>query len=234
MRRYLANKMETDTTPPMTGTVGVPEPQIGGSPPAFLPGCPTDVAASSSGVPSPWECTVCHLKPEQLHVLPCQHKFCARCLQLWVGIYVDMYRGPQGRFPCQICWATHPLPDNGLDGFLQDYALNSLQAGFGDLTLTSSTHALPQGQDQGQFSTAAVMDSMENASSSCPPQPMASHQAPTIIFDHFGSISYYTDIVPQERYDNGQQAQATAEAELRTPGTKDYCYRSGQLPMHMM
>jgi len=77
--------------------------------------------------PGTWRCLVCSRPHNSILVLPCQHKFCERCLHLWVGIYIDMYHGNSGEFPCQVCWAVFKVPPEGLGVYAQDFQVRMLQ-----------------------------------------------------------------------------------------------------------
>lgn len=223
-----------------------------------------------------WRCGVCRAWAETLFVLPCLHKFCHSCLHLWVGIYVDMYRGPQGRFPCQICWQTHALPEGGLQGFLLDQTLFQLQGGLGALSLARATReGMPQEGVPGSAGVSPVPDGaalltprLHNDYSnhvSIMPQSAGdvithnttigsdvSESPPTarIVFDHFGSISMaqYQATAPAVASSHPSGARVSAMGPLvDSPAAMDstsqggkggpeagYCFRSCQLPMHMM
>lgn len=120
----LCPNMECDTQPEVTT-------------PAFYD---TNSALSPPPLPPPgtWCCKVCGKPNDKLNVLPCEHKFCERCLVLWVGIYIEMYRGHKGEFPCQICWTLVKIPMEGLHGFQQDFSVNNLDADLRGLSMDTS------------------------------------------------------------------------------------------------
>ena len=92
------------------------------------------MASSSSVI---WECIVCGRHLEDLYVLPCQHRFCDSCLNSWLVVYIDSYRGNGGHIPCQICWALWRIPSNGLDGLKQNYYVYILQSQLRDITIAT-------------------------------------------------------------------------------------------------
>ena len=113
------------------------------------------MASSSSVI---WECIVCGRHVEDLLVLPCQHRFCDSCLNSWLVVYIDSYRGNGGHIPCQICWSLWRIPSNGLDGLKQNYYVYVLQGQFRDITIatedSNSTLSLPTNTN-----TASTVDS---------------------------------------------------------------------------
>ena len=92
------------------------------------------MASSSSVI---WECIVCGRHLEDLHVLPCQHRSCESCLNSWLVVYIDSYRGNGGHIPCQICWSLWRIPSNGLDGLKQNYYVYVLQSQLRDITIAT-------------------------------------------------------------------------------------------------
>ena len=111
--------------------------------------------------PGTWRCLVCSRPHNSILVLPCQHKFCARCLHLWVGIYIDMYRGHGGEFPCQVCWTVFQVPAEGLAVYAQDFQVRQLQEGFGNISMETAPVAVE---------TPQAMATTDSASESTSPR----------------------------------------------------------------
>ena len=127
-------------------------------------------------------------------VLPCGHHFCRRCLGLWVGIYVDMYRGEQSEFPCQLCWKLCVLPagvslltqqhqaqDAQLDNLAtqhqtQNAQLDNLASQMNHMTMTG-------GEEMTQHSHTAMMPSGEDCISSLHADCRPGRHA-TDLYDH--------------------------------------------------
>lgn len=140
----------------------------------------TSSSASSEGL---WRCGVCSVASNQMTVLPCQHRFCDKCFNLWIGIYIDMYRGNGGRFPCQICWSLYEVPYNGLKAFKQDYSVMQLQAELDRLGMVQQqlqgasmdTSASPGAQ--ASVTMATTMDATSNMDSTSMATSMGSTEA---------------------------------------------------------
>jgi len=67
-------------------------------------------------------CVVCQERFTSPRVLPCQHSFCESCLSM-----AHLAREHRGRLlPCPTCRAVAVIPDNGVQGFPINFALNNL------------------------------------------------------------------------------------------------------------
>ena len=84
-----------------------------------------------------WACVTCGRHLEDLYVIPCQHRFCDTCLNSWLVVYIDHYRGSGGQIPCQICWSVWKLPVNGLEALKQNYSVHLLQSQLRDFTMAT-------------------------------------------------------------------------------------------------
>ena len=90
-----------------------------------------DVNASSrpGGSSGSWLCDICTQSFQEMMFLPCGHRYCERCLRVWVGVYVDSYRSGLQEFPCRVCWHYFHIPsadDGGLNAFRRSHAVDCL------------------------------------------------------------------------------------------------------------
>lgn len=99
---------------------------------------PMEGACQQPMEPGTWRCLACSRPFNQITILPCQHKFCEKCLSLWVGIYIDLYQGQRGQFPCQVCWKVVTVPDQGLHVFTHDYQVQKLQDSLSEMSMDTS------------------------------------------------------------------------------------------------
>ncbi|KAK2144902.1 hypothetical protein LSH36_721g02015 [Paralvinella palmiformis] len=155
--------------------------------------------------PGVWRCLVCNKPSNYIHVLPCQHKFCAECLRMWAMIYVDVYHGVGKEFPCQVCWKQFAVPIQGLEAFEQDYKVKALERSLEHLTMDGqeTDHEL---QPDSSPSSEQCFDRSQYGSTF---PSMLSHMAPPTFYENeaAGSIK---------------------------PSVPDYCVRSRHMYLHMI
>lgn len=141
--------------------------------------------------PGLWRCLVCSKPSNYIHVLPCEHKFCANCLRLWAMIYMDMYRGVDKEFPCQICWKQYSVPVQGLQAFEQDYKIRVLEQSLEHLSMDQCEVSEPQqalstssGQCAEQVELATSSEQcIDQVELGCTFPSMLSHMAPPPVFE---------------------------------------------------
>ncbi|XP_035681633.1 E3 ubiquitin-protein ligase TRIM56-like [Branchiostoma floridae] len=66
------------------------------------------------------QCTICCYNFKKPKILPCLHTFCAHCLREWAQ------KNDGVTFPCPICREPVSLPQNGVEGFKDNFFLASL------------------------------------------------------------------------------------------------------------
>ncbi|XP_013396578.1 tripartite motif-containing protein 2-like [Lingula anatina] len=67
-------------------------------------------------------CSICLKDFEDPTVLPCLHTYCKRCLASYIPDNT-----PGSTFLCPLCQKETKLPEDGLEGFLHNYFIDSLQ-----------------------------------------------------------------------------------------------------------
>ena len=157
--------------------------------------------------PGLWRCLVCKKPSNFIHVLPCNHKFCAHCLRIWAMIYMDMYHGVDKEFPCQVCWKQYSVPVQGLQAFEQEYSVRMLEQSLEHLSMDQNEISEPQPVQQDLSSSPGQCS--DRVELGCTFPSMVSHMAPPPVFE------------PEL---NGN----------RMGGLPDYCVRSRHMYAHMM
>ncbi|XP_023929936.1 tripartite motif-containing protein 2-like [Lingula anatina] len=67
-------------------------------------------------------CSICLKDFEDPKVLPCLHTYCKRCLASYIP-----GNTPGSKFLCPVCRKETMLPEEGVEGFLRNYFIDSLQ-----------------------------------------------------------------------------------------------------------
>ena len=92
------------------------------------------------------ECPVCFEKMCQPKLLPCGHTFCIDCLN-----QIAQNNRQRNKIDCPNCRKSHNLPENGVNGFNNNYTLLELIS----LNLDSSSLPVPSQDNASVFSESS-------------------------------------------------------------------------------
>ena len=81
-------------------------------------------------------CLNCFSRPK---MLPCQHVFCTRCLHKWYESRAGQSGTSSKSVTCPMCRISHPVPANGILGFLDSHATTSLMNFLGSRVETTAS-----------------------------------------------------------------------------------------------